>query len=394
MKFLAKAGALFVGAARFTSFHEALQVPAQTRSTLVGARREIRNALRAAAQTIQLDSRYWRGQFASGAAKSRPQIVPKFSTQGSFAYDLLVDPWHFPPQQVDLDDGIYFNVDFLENGEPALVAKMLYSFVETALEPLRVARGWVIVEKDCCVRIQVDSSCHIDLPIYSAPRQVVESITAFDSRTGAVLAKRSGQKLSRLPSDKIMLAYRDGTWQRSDPLLLQDWVDGCVARYGQDFRRACRYLKGWRDLTWPTDGLTSITIMAAVDKALDALNGSHRALPDDHLLFEIAQRLPGILRSDLCNPAFPQQNMRLNDWSDDVREDILCKAEKLAAELHSALKGTYDSTIVVESLRRALGTRIPFRPDAVEMLPTIAATVIAERPARVPSPQVSKSTSG
>jgi hypothetical protein len=69
-------------------------------------------------------------------------------------------------------------------------------------------------------------------------------------------------------------------------------------------------------------------------------------------------------------------------------------AEALAADLHSALKGTYDATLVVKSLQRALGTRIPFRPDAVEMLPTIAATVAAERPAKVASPAVSASTSG
>jgi len=49
---------------------------------------------------------------------------------------------------------------------------------------------------------------------------------------------------------------------------------------------------------------------------------------------------------------------------------------------------------VVMSLQRALGTRIPFRPDAVEMMPTIAATVAAERPAKVASPAVSASTSG
>jgi len=191
-----------------------------------------------------------------------------------------------------------------------------------------------------------------------------------------------------------MLAYRDGTWQQSDPLLLHDWVEACVRRYGTDFRRACRYLKGWRDLTWPYGGVSSITIMAAVDKALDMLNGRHRTMSDDHLLYEIAQRLPGIFRAELCNPAFPQQRILLNDWSDEVRADVAGKAKTLAAELHNALKGTYDATLVVEALRRAFGTRIPYRPDAVEMMPTIAATVAAERPAKVPSPSVTKSTSG
>jgi hypothetical protein len=117
-------------------------------------------------------------------------------------------------------------------------------------------------------------------------------------------------------------------------------------------------------------------------------------VPDDHLLYEVAQRLPGVLRGELLNPVFPGQRIILNSWSPEDRDAVIGGAEALAADLHSALKGTHDATLVVESLRRALGTRIPYRPDVVEMMPTIAATVEAERPAKVASPAVSTSTSG
>jgi hypothetical protein len=49
---------------------------------------------------------------------------------------------------------------------------------------------------------------------------------------------------------------------------------------------------------------------------------------------------------------------------------------------------------VIAALRRAFGERIPYRPDVVEILPIVAATVAAEAPAKVPSPKVRPSTSG
>lgn len=392
MGFLARASALFVGASRFESYHEALQVETDRQTALKAAQNEIRQTLREAAQRLSLENRFWRGRLATVAANARPVVTPKFKTQGSFDYDLLVDPWHLPPQQIDLDDGIYFNVEYLDSGEPALVAAALFEFVEEALAPLCERRGWTMPEKDCCVRVQIARDAHIDLPIYSAPHQVTEAIASFAQ--DSYLAKRSGERYRRLPADKIMLAYRDGTWTQSDPLRLKDWVENCVRRYGQDFRRVCRYLKGWRDHSWPKGCLTSITIMVAVDMALDMLNGTHRSLSDDHLLYEVAQRLPGILRGELLNPVFPDQRVVLNDWSADDRATVISGAEQLAADLHAALKGTLDATLVVDCLRRALGTRIPYRPDAVEMMPSIAATVAAERPAKVASPAVDASTSG
>src|SRR3546814_12227747 len=62
--------------------------------------------------------------------------------------------------------------------------------------------------------------------------------------------------------------------------------------------------------------------------------------------------------------------------------------------MHSALKGTANADLVVHALRRAFGERIPYRPDMVEILPTVAATVAAEAPALVPALKVTNSTSG
>ncbi len=399
MGFLANASALFVGLRVTASYHQALQVdPARTK-LLKDARGDIRAAIRAAAGAVQMKDAFWEPSFAARPGLQRPSVVPKFFTQGSVAYDLLVDPCQTPPQQIDLDDGMYIRVDFLADGKPALVAKALFSMVEEALAPLCRARGWVLNPppvKNTCIRVQLTSDSHIDIPIYSAPHDVEDKLSfASDSLQKALVTKRAGREIARLPSDKIMLAHRDGGWQPSDPLQLHEWVDGCVLRYGEDFRRACRYLKGWRDYSWKGCCLSSITIMAAVAEALRDMRGVHRGLNDDQVVYEITQRLPKLLREDLCNPIDPQ--LVLNDWSDDERSGVVAAAEALAKEMHDALKGTGDAELVVKAIRRAFGERIPYRPDVVEITPRAAASaalVLAAEPAKVAAPRVVRSTQG
>jgi hypothetical protein len=396
MGFLAKASALFRGLQVSTSYHQALQVPQPKDAKLKFARRDIRSAIRAAAATIQLQDRYWEQPFAVKAASSRPIVNPKFFTQGSCAYQLLVDPCHSPPQQLDLDDGMYVIVDYLQNGRPALIAQTLFELVETALRPLCSARGWTLnTSKNTCVRVELDRESHVDIPIYSAPREIVESLHAQEvAFADGRLEKRDGRQYAVLPSDKIMLAHRDGGWQQSDPLQLQQWVDGCVQRYGEDFRRACRYLKGWRDYQWRSCCLSSITIMVAVQHALEELRGSHSGFGDDRLVYEVAQRLPEILARPLENPVFPGQQVILNDWGEAERTNVIAAARALADNMDSALKRSADSTLVVEALRKAFGERIPYRPDMVEILPPATAAVMTAKPAKVPTPLVTRSTSG
>lgn len=397
MGFLAKASALFVGLRVTASYHEALQVEQSREQSLKAARHDIRTAIRIAASKIKFEDRFWQGQFASASYRVRPDITPRFMTQGSVAYDLLVDPCQSPPQQLDLDDGMYVNVDYLADGQPALVARALFALVEEALQPLCLRRGWKLdTSKDTCVRVQIDAGSHIDIPIYSAPRdlELDESVAFADAFSTKIIAKRAGQIYTRLPTDQIMLAQRDGTWQQSDPLKLQDWVEDCVRRYGQDFRRACRYFKGWRDYRWDRCCLTSITIMVAVQTALEDLKGAHRSMEDDCLIYEIAQRLPQIFKTDLMNPIYPGQQVILNVWTDEQRREVCEAAKCLASDMHAALRGTGDATLVVERLRSIFGSRIPYRPDMVVIAPTIAATVAAEKPAKVAAPAVVKSTSG
>lgn len=395
MSYLASAKALFVGLRVSTSFHQALQVADTKEVALKAARNEIRAAVRAAASRVKVEDDFWEPVFLQKVVRPRREMRPRFFTQGSVAYGLLVDPCQKPPQQLDLDDGLYVLVDFLA-GQPALAAKGLFKLVEEALQPLCLRRGWQLdTSKATCVRVVIASDSHVDMPIYSAPRDVAESHVLEDAALAAGrIAKRAGQTYWKLPSDQIMLAHRDGTWIQSDPLQLQDWVDAAVRRYGEDFRRACRYFKAWRDHCWPRCCLSSITIMVAVQEALSDIGERHKGLDDDQLVYEIAQRLPALLAGELYNPVFRDELVVLNDWSTEQRAEIVGAAGALAEEMERALKRSTDGTLVVEALRRAFGPRMPFRPDMVDILPPATAAVVTSKPATVASPAIQRSISG
>jgi hypothetical protein len=398
MKFMASANALFIGLRDSESYHQALQVPSVKRDKLMEARRLIRQQIRDAATRIRIEDRFWDASSAAHRThKMRPDIAPKFFTQGSVAYDLLIDPAHKTTQQLDLDDGMYVGVDYLQNGQPALVAKALFALVEEVLAPLCVQHGWELdTTKETCVRINLDKECHIDIPIYSAPRDRMIAMDAIAAQTRAdsVVLKRAGHEYVRLPPDKIMLAHRGGNWDQSDPLALHDWVNDCAARYGELFRRGCRYIKGWRDHRWPSGCLTSIAIMAAMVEALEDMNGTHRNLDDDRLVYEISNRLPRIFEGDLLNPAFPNEEKVLNNWSTIERREVVRAAEALREAMHDALVGTAVADLVITALRKTFGNRIPNRPDAVKIIPRVAATVMAAAAVTVPAPRVIASTSG
>src|SRR3546814_13136898 len=85
MGFLAKASALFVGLRVTACYHQALQVADLQKSSLLDARRDIRKAIRASAARIQIEDGFWEPAYAARSARSRPSIMPKFFTHGSFA---------------------------------------------------------------------------------------------------------------------------------------------------------------------------------------------------------------------------------------------------------------------------------------------------------------------
>lgn len=396
---LANAHALFCGLKNNPSYLASLDIGDEAKHRLMAARQLARSALKAAASGIVSDDIYWQDSFRTAAKRqSRPAVEVKFMTQGSFAYKTINDPAK-QSQEIDLDDGMYVPVEFLENGQPALTARGLFVFVESVLKPVALRQNWLgVVSKDNCVRVNLWAGAHLDIPIYSVPKDRYEQIieTAAASFSEAPFSRAAMNDSFHLPTDKIMLAKKDGTWIQSDPQKLQDWVDGRVTHYGAAYRRLCRFFKGWREHTWQKCDLSSLCLMAAVDKGLRAYTNEVGALPnderDDLLLLEVAKRLPQILNGEVQNPVLTTSC--LNDWDDEARTDIVSKAAALSAEMESALQRTGDAEQVVLKLKRAFGNRIPHRPDVVKIAGAQIEAVKHATPARVAAPAVIASTSG
>ncbi len=390
---LANAHALFCGLKSQPSYLANLTIEEDERTGLMEARREIRATLKTAAAGIITHDEYWQDAYSSRNWRARPTIEVKFMTQGSFAYGTINAPAQTPHQEIDLDDGMYVPVEFLSNGEPALAAKGLFAFVETALADLCKKNNWKLAEKPNCVRVKLWPGAHIDIPIYSIPRDRFTAIREAleKSHTATFAARDSATTSWRLPSDKIMLAQRDGTWVQSDPQQLHDWVVSRSDRYGAVYKRLCRFFKGWRDYIWLKSPLSSLCIMCAVDQALQKLNGFPTEDRDDALILKIAKELPDLFNGKIENPVL--NHLCINEWSEEDRDAIVSAARELRDEMSSALERTGDAELVVKKLRNKFGQRMPYRPDSVKMASKIAAVQTAI-PATVAAPRVIASTSG
>lgn len=392
---LANAHALFCGLKAEPSYLANLTISDKERSALLDARNLVRQTLRMATKALVQRDDVWRDAMARINFRDHTALTIKFMTQGSFAYGTLNAPAQVPKQEIDLDDGMYVPVQFLANGEPALTAKGLFKFVDEVLDELCRSQGWALDDsKDNCARVKLWPGAHIDLPIYSIPQDRFEALVEKAERSFAAcesMAMDSATPQFKLPSDKIMLARRDGTWIQSDPKLMHDWVDERAERYGPVYRRLCRFFKGWRDYIWEKPLLSSICLMAAVDTGLNSLPALPSESRDDQLIMEIAKQLPEILRGRVGNPVI--RDLCLNEWSDDDRRRIIDEAEKLRDEMVAALTRTGDADRVVTALQKRFGTRIPYRPDAVKMASQIAA-IQSATPVKNPAPRVYSSTSG
>lgn len=397
-KTLANAHSLFCGLKSDLSYLAQLDIGDKSRQDLMAARGKVRITLRAAASSINVIDDYWQGNWHAASMRSlRAHIEVKFMTQGSFAYKTINDPAQ-RQQEIDLDDGMYVPVEFLDNGQPALTAKGLFDFVYATLSPLARVEGWQgVVRKQNCVRVNLWDGAHLDIPIYSIPRDrfVLIKEAMATSFSDTKLTRKSMIDNYRLPPDKIMLARNDGTWIQSDPQKLQDWVDNRIEQFGPVFRRLCRFFKGWRDFTWSNSDLSSLCLMCAVDEALREFSNDEGALPgeerDDFLILEIAKRLPKILQGEVGNPVL---NSCLNGWDDNTRRDIVAKASALSSQMETALTKTGDAEEVVKKLRISFGSRVPYRPDAVKIAGSQIAAVLSAQPAKNPAPSIIPSTSG
>lgn len=327
---------------------------------------------------------------------------PRFRGQGSYTYGTLNDPVpeHTPPQQVDLDDGVFLPTSFISQGRPVLAARAYFKVVEDALKPLCRAEGWMLCsDKNSCVRVQLNKKIHVDLALYALPDKDYEQAEALEKalRSRGIWTESvefSEGAYKQLPPDQIMLAKRDGTWQPSDPRKLDVWFRDAVNRHGPHLKHVCRYLKAWRDLQWvnPHDGISSITLMAITVRAFDENRTRLDANREDDALLAVAERMPTLLQGRIRNPVVHGQYLD-DDWPQETRQRYIRAAEQLRDHLKAARDAT-QAYAVLSRLNDCLGDRVPHDADLVQVVPTEERAILSQPAQRVAAPVVGRHISG
>lgn len=331
------------------------------------------------------------------------QLRPKFRGQGSWSYSTINSPAYSPPQQVDVDDGVYLPTSFVNTHDPAVAADAYFAAVERSLQALCRARAWVLnQDTSSCVRIILDTRAHLDLALYAIPDEQFadeESLAkALRSNGTGLTEDRNMVVLSEaqyrsLPGDRIMLAQRNGTWEMSDPRKLEDWFNAAKRSHGDILRFTCRYLKAWRDYQWrvPKTGPSSICLMACTVQAFEQAGYALAQNREDSALRLIASRLPDILAGAIQNPAVEGAANLDDDWTYTKRHEFIAKAVQLHDNVVRAMAGP-SVEVAIALLQETLGQRLP---DEVSLAGTEEeARILSTPPRKVAAPVVARSTSG
>ncbi|TGY90063.1 hypothetical protein E5163_02745 [Marinicauda algicola] len=412
----ANAHGLFVGLKSEDSFKRKIHIDNGDRedALLRDADKHIRTKLREAFSQVGklLESDEGRRRRVTGRSNEAISksgqvraIDVRFLRQGSFAYQTLVRPARNPPQEIDLDDGVYVPVEFV-NGQPIFPSEALFYVVEQALQPLlRERPSWKLIRKKTCIRIQLgNNGAHIDLPLFAVEKSQFERVEknfsdAFgaEARSAKILNETGlpeRDKYYRVPSDAIFLAHRTDDWVPSDPKAFQDWFELWVSELGPVCRRASMYVKAWRDHHFEKSDLTSLAITVTVVRALKELDGKPADDRDDQISLIIFRKLREYIAGD--GIFHPITESRLDEeWTDEGRATLIRAIDAAINELEAALHRTTHKQLVVNHLRSAFGVRFPDCPDSVKVDGASQVAVLTEeKAAHVPHPSIISSTSG
>lgn len=309
---------------------------------------------------------------------------PRFYIQGSRSYKTLNSPCITPPQQSDIDDGVYLPLSVMREEEsPRLAIDLFFDSVIEVLNPLCEEKGWGIESKDTCVRVTLSEFAHIDLPLYVIPDDLfLQMKIAMESYGYMTLDKAMDSQRdswATLPSDKIMFADRKQGWRNSDPMKMKSWFKDEVEQKGDQLVRVVRYLKAFRDKQWQDKGPSSILLMAAACPLFE--KDSRR---DDRALLKVVMGIPNALREGVMSPIDSEASLTAHMSSEAIDEAVQHFRE-FAEYLEGAIQAT-DSSTACSWMRNMLGDRFPNEPDRMkpnqeEMPPAMAAIAPLAGPA-------------
>jgi hypothetical protein len=345
------------------------------------AKTEIRNCLRDGIPRVLKEKGY-----------TNDPPKPRFFTQGSSSYKTLNRPAQHP-QQADIDDGCYLPMSFLsQTARPSIAAAAFFEVAQAALEPLARLRSWkLITDKPTCVRVEISSFAHVDIPLYAIPDKEFETLTkAAVQDHGYMNAEEAIRKAERdawtkLPRNAVLLAHRESDWIVSDPRPVKDWFLAAVDAHGEQLRRVVRYIKGVRDWKWASGGPASILLMAAVVPVFQ-----RHERRDDQALLHVVTKLPQVLRNGVCNPVEPSESLTKRLGVEGVKE-AANTFEEFAGVLGACCAAS-DAEQACIWMVQQFGNRMPYRPDRIKV--TVAATIAASPAIAGPSELVGRTKAG
>jgi hypothetical protein len=369
------------------AFHDAITPTAAQRALLEGAKDTIRDYLRKEIHDATV----------SELGLEKP-VTPRFRTQGSWRYGTCVQPAWPARQQIDWDFGIYLPVSVWEsNGPPHAMAKRYFDLVERRLARLCARQGWRLLPgKNTCIRIEVASFAHIDLPLYAAPERefllIQERVLkSARFRADSALTVDSAEEQEWADLKQIVLAKRSGEWQLSDPEKVSKWFRDRRDEHNDQLQRVCMYLKAWRDFHWPGgDGPSSVCIMVAVAQEFTLFERR-----DDLALESAATVLTRALSGEVRCDGIDRAEEDFNRLSEEQKADAARKAGTLAEELKRArmlATGSVSAQQAIQILTAQLGNRIP---TAAHLVDSDGGEDIRSTPAcKVPPPAVRSTKAG
>ncbi len=401
------AHSLFSGQRADRPFLESLEVPEDRLNRLRNARDKARTAITLAFKNWHqlADDKTVIERAYARAGMPVPNLSPKFRRQGSYAYRTLnVPAW--TGQQIDFDDGMFLPVSFFVQGNsqsPAITSQGYFLLVEKALEPLCRAQNWKMIQKDCCVRIELDARSHLDIALYAIPDKEYATLLEKAARADSLFAHDTAllafdefaDRVYRdLDTDTIMLAQRSEGWTESDPRAIEDWFVEAVKTHGEQLVRICRYIKAWRDFRWQTTSrVSSITLMKCAVDVFDSLQGNFDSARDDAALLLVASKLPDFFADPrgIANPVL--QKVLNGEWTAAQRAEYVEAAKALHRSVSDAIQSTSNTEFSLARFVEVLGSRIP--DDAELIVPVTAERLIRQYEAtRVSAPIVIRTRSG
>lgn len=348
-------------------FLNALDVDPEHIKFMKAARTMIRNKLKSSFTDAKSSEKYL-ARLSDDEKEAFQSVDPRFSPQGSFAYKTQNEPAQIPPQQLDIDDGVYLPIEVLR-GKPVVNKEIFFSIVDDALKELAKEQGWLFKEKNTCARIELDHKTHIDIPLYAIPEhrhaelQKAQGRVAMENAMDSAIIEESIPKL--LEGDTVYLAKRDGShWVESDPIHIQEWFQREQHLFGPRLTRVCRYFKAWRDHRWQDGELNSIALMICVWNAF--VKSPQEFKTDSEAILAVCKILPAELEKGVKNPVnseeviFPKKHLAAVDVA-----YIISAAKDFSDEVIHALENGTSNQSVLNTIRQHWGQRIPNRLDLI-----------------------------